>query len=220
MCHQGGDPITDSISHTNPHRGDARMEVEEFGQLQDTGPVYIEIPNKRFCEGLDSPQGLLLASGYHMNDTQERPICADMAGVSRADTRDGVDISAPQSASGFVFIVELDGEKVTFVHRQARGKIRAWHERPFRIRNKSGNFFDGLMRIIEIDPNKSGAIPMDRFFQTEEVLVFQHSNHHEANITDLVKKIKQAVSETKKAARDKSLKQRYYYLRGRKRKKA
>jgi hypothetical protein len=208
-----------SVSDTNAHSEDARMEVEESGQPQDTDPVYIEIPNKRFCEGLDSPQGLLLASGYNMNDTQEGPICADMAGVSRADALDGVDISAPLSASGFVFIVELDGEKVTFVHRQARGKIRPWHERPFRIRNKSGNFFDGLMRIVEIDPNKSGAIPMDRFFQTEEVLVFQHSNHHEANTTDLIKKIKQAVSKTKKAARDKSRKQRYY-LRGRKRKKA
>ena len=221
IFHQSGDSMTDSVSDTNPHsrdahREDAHMEdvMEQFGQPQDTSPTYEEIPNKRFCEGLDSPQGLL-APGYNTSGAQQEPICADMVGVFRAGTLHGVDIAAPRSAKDFVFIVEVDGENVTFVHRQTREKIRPWHERPFRIRKTSGNFFNGSMRIVEIDPNKSGAIPMDRFFQTEEVLVFQPSNHHTANTRDLVAKIERAVRETKKEARDKLLKQRYYLRPGR-----
>lgn len=217
ICHQSDDSIMDCVSDTNTHREDTHMEdvMEKFGQPQDTSPTYEEIPNKRFCEGLDSPQGLLLAPGYNTIDTQQRPIGVDMVGVSRAGTLGGVDVAAPRSASDFVFIVEVDGKNVTFVHRQTREKIRPWHERPFRIRKTSGNFFNGSMRIVEIDPNKSGAIPMDRFFQTEEVLVFQPSNHHTANTRDLVAKIERAVRETKKEARDKLLKQRYYLRPGR-----
>ena len=229
MCDQNGDPIVDSVGDINPHGGDAPMEdaavedapmgdnLQPKREYNDTGPAYEEIPNKRICKGLNSPHGLLLASEYNANDTQQSSISADSTRVSRADALGGVEILAPRSASGFVFIVELDGEEVTFVHRQARAKIKPWHERPFRMRKKSGNFFTESMRIVEIDPNKSGAISMDRFFQSEEVLVFQHSQHNEENVSSLVKKIKDAVRKTKTAARDKWLKQRYY-LRDRKRK--
>ena len=251
MCHQSGDPNTDSdsVSDTNTHMDDdvhmdddARMEssgrmdddahMEGSSRIEDNAPMednghteenrtasaLEDKPNKRFCSGLDSPNGLLFASEHNANDTQVGSICDDMTGVSPAGALDGTDISAPQSASGFIFIVELDGEEVTFVHRRARGTIRPWHERHLRLRSKSGNFFNGLLQIVEIDPDKSGAISIDRYFQTEEVLVFQHSNHDEAKIKRLVKKINRAVSSSKKAALHKSVKKRYY-LRARKRRK-
>ncbi|KAJ5117741.1 hypothetical protein N7448_011373 [Penicillium atrosanguineum] len=115
-----------------------------------------------------------------------------------------------QPLDDLVFIVEIDGENLECVHHRPKEGRIAPLLRQIQQHSRSGKFFNKNLRIVELNPNKNGMIPIDRFFQTEEVLVFQRRSHDGADSTRLVEKIKQAVLDEKKAASQKAVKHRYY----------
>ncbi|KAJ9482577.1 hypothetical protein VN97_g10851 [Penicillium thymicola] len=199
-----------------PYPNRAGLVPEYQGESSDNIPACMEAPCKRRCLGLDSPRGFPLVPGGSASDNQGETICTDTELGSPAESPNDVNISVVKSADDFVFIVELVGRRVKCVHRRARGTIRPLLERHFRLRSKSGNFFNRDLRIVELDLSKNGATHMDIFFETEEVLVFQHNNYNEVNPTQLVRKIDQAVLGNKKAV-SRGFTKHKYNLRARKR---
>ena len=117
----------------------------------------------------------------------------------------------------FAFIVELNGEKVTRAYHRPKESIKPFLERHFRQQSKAGNFFNKSLRIVELDPSRNGATHMDRFFQTEDTLVFQHTQHDEVNPTRLVRVINRAIQSKKKEMVSPVTAKHTYYLRSKKR---
>jgi hypothetical protein len=134
-----------------------------------------------------------------------------------------------QPVGGFVFIVELDGPHLKGVHcRPKTGKIapllRQIQQQQIQQRGRPGTFFNKILRIVELNPNEIGMIPIDQFFQTENVLVFQRTSHEGVDPMTLVDKIAQTVAfqvkvaaNKRKAASQKAQKHHNYFLRSTKR---
>ncbi|KAJ5335637.1 uncharacterized protein N7506_005573 [Penicillium brevicompactum] len=102
----------------------------------------------------------------------------------------------PRQPRGFILIVELSGVSVIKVHRQTRKTVKAWFKKYFR--GKHGRFFNRHLQIVELNCGKAGAIQISRFFQQEDVLVFEHLRHDPINAKSPAKKIN-GESPTRKA---------------------
>jgi hypothetical protein len=111
----------------------------------------------------------------------------------------------------FAFIVKLDGPNITSVLYRKKATIKSFLERHIRNSRRSGCFFDQNLRIVELDPSKHGATDMDRFFQAEDVLVYQETDHDDINPRTLMKKITCAVQKKKKEAVASSTSRKHEY---------
>ncbi|KAK4946474.1 hypothetical protein LTR66_014283 [Elasticomyces elasticus] len=81
----------------------------------------------------------------------------------------------PPRPKGIVLIVELMGLELMKVHRLARKTAESLFEQHFR--GKSGRFFNRNLQIVELDRKKTGATRISKFFQQEDVLIFQRVRH-------------------------------------------